>query len=232
MIPTSFSWLFFLIQKNSLIRKVKLNFKIYDVTNWNTNSFIKDCQVSLKVKTIRQWIFFCYWEMHRIYIHRGHPHSTYAQKSPKLDPLPPLCAIARIWLDPPLCVRTVYIFPFPSPPLNKFLFKFKCSPMTISSLFLFLLTSEVKFHSTNIKKISMVSIYSLKPVYTFLYTIINDSVLASFAQKKERFWDLAVQKKIFFTYVRNLETSSSLVRNRTHLAWPLTFPFVRTYYVD
>ena len=232
MIPTSFSWLFFLIQKNSLIRKVKLNFKIYDVTNWNTNSFIKDCQASLKVKTIRQWIFFCYWEMHRIYIHRGHPHSTYAQKSPKLDLLPPLCAIVRIWLDPPLCVRTVYIFPFPSPPLNKFLFKFKCSPMTISSLFLFLLTSEVKFHSTNIKKISMVSIYSLKPVYTFLYTIINDNVLASFAQKKERFWDLAVQKKIFFTYVRNLETSSSLVRNRTHLAWPLTFPFVRTYYVD
>ena len=78
-----------LIQKNGLIRKVKLNFKIYDVTNWNTNSFIKDCQVSLKVKTIRLNVFFCYWEMHRIYIHRGHPHSTYAQKSPKLDPLPP-----------------------------------------------------------------------------------------------------------------------------------------------
>ena len=50
--------------------------------------------------------------MHRIYIHRGHPHSTYAQKSPKLDPLPPLCAIVRIWLDPspsPLCVRTMWI---------------------------------------------------------------------------------------------------------------------------
>ena len=105
--------------------------------------------------------------------------------------------------------------------------------MTISSLFLFLLASEVKFHSTNIKKISMVSIYSLKQVYTFLYTIINDNVLASFVQKKkERFWDLAVQKTIIFTYVRNLETSSSLVRNRTHLGWPLTFPFVRTYYVD
>ena len=103
--------------------------------------------------------------------------------------------------------------------------------MTISSLFLFLLASEVKFHSTNINKISMVSIYSLKPVYTFLYTIINGNVLASFVQKKRKVLRFGGPKKIIFTYVRNLETSS-LVRNRTHLGWPLTFPFVRTYYVD
>ena len=32
----------------------------------------------------------------------GHEHGTYAQKLPKLDP--------PSWLDPPLCVRTFYIF--------------------------------------------------------------------------------------------------------------------------
>ena len=46
---------------------------------------------------------------------KGRPHSTYAQKSPKLDPPPPLYAIVRIWLDLLLCVRTLYIHS-PSPP--------------------------------------------------------------------------------------------------------------------
>ena len=41
---------------------------------------------------------------------KGSSHSTYAQKLPKLDPPPPLYAIVSIWLDTPLCVRTVYIF--------------------------------------------------------------------------------------------------------------------------
>ena len=70
--------------------------------------------------------------------------------------------------------------------------------MTISSLFLFLLASEVKFHSTNIKKIPTVSIYSLKPVYTFLYTIINDNVLASFVQKKKKGFEIWRSKKQSF----------------------------------
>ena len=70
--------------------------------------------------------------------------------------------------------------------------------MTISSLFLFLLASEVKFHSTNIKKISMVSIYSLKQVYTFLYTIVNDNVLASFVQKKKKGFEIWRSKKQSF----------------------------------
>ena len=190
-----------LIQKNGLIRKVKLNFKIYDVTNWNTNSFIKDCQVSLKVKTIRLNFFFLLLRNAQNIYTQGSSTQYLRTKIAKIRPPSPLWAIVRIWLDPPLCVRTVYIFPFPPPPLNKFLFKFKCSSMTISSLFLFLLASEVKFHSTNIKKIPTVSIYSLKPVYTFLYTIINDNVLASFVQKKQKGFEIWRSKKNHF-YLR------------------------------
>ena len=33
----------------------------------------------------------------------------------------------------------------------------------------------------------MVSIYSLRPVYTFLYTRINSDVIASFVQEKKSF---------------------------------------------
>ena len=47
----------------------------------------------------------------------------------------------QLFLDPPLCVRTFYIF---TP--NKFLFRFKFSSFTISRLFSFLLVSVVKFH--------------------------------------------------------------------------------------
>ena len=39
-------------------------------------------------------------------------------------PPPPLYAVVRIWLDPPLCVRTFYI-----------LFRFKFSSLTISRLY-------------------------------------------------------------------------------------------------
>ena len=34
---------------------------------------------------------------------------------------------------------------------------------------------------------AMVSVYSLRPVYTFLYTIINGYAIASFVQKKKSF---------------------------------------------
>ena len=51
----------------------------------------------------------------------------------------------------------------------------------------------------------MVSIYSLRPVYTFLYTIINGNVIASFVQTKKSF-EILWSKKISFAYVRNLET--------------------------
>ena len=107
---------------------------------------------------------------------RGHPHSTYAQKSPKLDPPTPLYTIIHTWPPPPLTfMRTyfLYIHPLPHPPPNKFLFKFKFSSLTISRLEIY------------IKKISMVSIHSLRPVYTFLYTIINGNVITTFVQQKK-----------------------------------------------
>ena len=68
----------------------------------------------------------------------------------------------------------------------------------------------------------MVSIYCLRPVYTFLYTIINCNVAASFVQQIS--FEILWYKKIFFGYVRNLELPLPLVRNRTHLAWPLPSP--------
>ena len=92
------------------------------------------------------------------------------------------------------------------PPPNKFLLRFKFSSLRISRLFSFLLVSEVKFHKTNIKKISMVSIYRLRPVYTFLYTIINGNVIVSFVQKKKSI-EILWSKKILGGYVRNLETT-------------------------
>ena len=74
----------------------------------------------------------------------------------------------------------------------------------------------------------MVSVYSLRSVYTFLYTIMN--LIGSFVQKKKvlRFCG---PKIFFFAYIRNFETSP-LKRNRTHLPRPLPSPFVLTYYVD
>ena len=96
---------------------------------------------------------------------------------------------------PSLCVHTFYIFTLPPP--NKFLFRFRFLSLTISRLFSFLLVSEVKFYWTNIKKISMVSIYSLRLVYTCLYTITNDNVITSFAQKNKSF-EILQSKKIFF----------------------------------
>ena len=125
---------------------------------------------------------------------RGHPHSTYAQKPPKLDPPPPLYAIIHTCPPPPplTFMRTyfLYIHPLPHPPPNKFLFKFKFSSLTISRLEIY------------IKKISMVSIHSLRPVYTFLYTIINGNVITTFVQQKKSF-EILWSKKIF-AYVCNL----------------------------
>ena len=84
------------------------------------------------------------------------------------------------------------------------------------------------------------SIYTSRPVYSFLYTIINGNVIASFVPKKKRFETLRC-KKIFFVHVRNLEPSPSPFPPHpplhphlpcTHLAWSLPSFFVSTYYVD
>ena len=63
----------------------------------------------------------------------------------------------------------------------------------------------------------MVFIYSLRPVYTFLYTIKNANVIASFVQKTKSF-EILWSKKIFLTYVLNPEPSPppplyAIVRN-------------------
>ena len=161
----------------------------------------------------------------------GHPHSMYAHKSPKLDPFSPLVRNRTHLAWSPLCVRTFYIFTH-FPPTNKFLFRFKFSSLTISRLFSFLLVSEVKFHWTNIKKISMITVHSLRLVYTFLYTTANGNVIASFIQKKKSFKILWSKKYFLCVRAQSWNSPSHLVRNRTHLAWPLPSTFVRRYYVN
>ena len=81
------------------------------------------------------------------------------------------------------------------------------------------------------------SIYTSRPVYSFLYTIINGNVIASFVPKKKRFETLRCKKKFFLcTYAtlnpRRPPLPTPLVRNCAHLAWSLHSFFVSTYYVD
>ena len=65
----------------------------------------------------------------------------------------------------------------------------------------------------------------------FLY--FHSLRVASLVQKKRKVFEILwSKKKIFLAYVRNTETPSPLVRNRTHLAWPFPSPLVRKYYVD
>ena len=82
---------------------------------------------------------------------------------------------------------------------------------------------------------SMVSICSLRPFYTFLYTIINGNVIASFVQKK-----LSKKKTGFETlwskknwgggeFVRSLETP--LPPCTQSYAFCLTSPFPLCAYV-
>ena len=55
--------------------------------------------------------------------------------------------------------------------------------------------------------------------------------MASFVQNN-KYFEILWFKKNFFSYVRNLETTSSpIVPNNTYLGSPLLSPFVRTYYV-
>ena len=119
----------------------------------------------------------------------------------KIRPLLPICIQPYAF---GLTLLYAYVLSIYSTlPSNKFLFRFKFSSLITSRLFSFLLVSEVKFHQTNIIKISIVSIYSFRPVCTFLYAMINGNITACFVQKKEKFCDFPVLKKKFFTE-RNL----------------------------
>ena len=62
----------------------------------------------------------------------------------------------------------------------------------------------------------MVSIYSLRPVYTFIYTLKNRNVIDSFVQKKNSF-EILWSKKNFFVYVRNLENPPSPLYEIVHI---------------
>ena len=125
----------------------------------------------------------------------GHPHSTYTQKSPKLDPLPSRTQSYHLTPPPfyPLCVRTFYIF---TPP-----------PVPHPTLLLINFYSNSSFRHSQFpgqKSISKrLSIHSLRLVYTFLYTIINGNVITTFVQQKKSF-EILRPKKIFFAYVCNL----------------------------
>ena len=79
----------------------------------------------------------------------------------------------------------------------------------------------------------MVSIYCLRPVYTFLCTIINGNVIASFVQKKKSF-EIVWSKKFFFlrTYATMNPPPSCTQSYAFGLALPLPSPFARTYNVD
>ena len=72
--------------------------------------------------------------------------------------------------------------------------------------FSFYLSLTLHFTKPISKRFLWFSIYSLRPAYTFQYTIINSIVIASFVQKKEKFQDFVFQKKFLFAYVCNLET--------------------------
>ena len=57
------SWLFGYV-KNGLIRKITLiNFKTYDVTNWNKQFQYTDYPISQEVEAITQWNLVSSWNI-------------------------------------------------------------------------------------------------------------------------------------------------------------------------
>ena len=79
----------------------------------------------------------------------------------------------------------------------------------------------------------MVSIYSLRQVYTFLYTIINGNVVASFTHKKEKFEILWSNKNFFLQTYATLNPHPPPL-NAIIRIWLDSVPssFVRRYYVE
>ena len=73
----------------------------------------------------------------------------------------------------------------------------------------------------------MVSIYSLRPVYTFVYTTINGNVIASFVQKEKSF-EILWSKKLFLRTYATLNPSLPTCR-QSH-AFGLTPPLLLCVY--
>ena len=74
-----------------------------------------------------------------IWVHR---HSTYTQKLSRLDTPASLYAVARIWVELPLCVRTFYIF---TPLLINFYSDLSFRNSQFSGYFYFYLCLRLKF---------------------------------------------------------------------------------------
>ena len=115
------------------------------------------------------------------------------------NPPPPLYVIERIWLDPPLRIHTFYIF---TPLLINFYSdsSFHHSKFLGFFLFYFLRLSR------NVTKPA----YSLRTVYTFLYTVVNSNVIASVVQKKKSFEILWFKKIISLRTYATLNPSFPL----------------------
>ena len=77
----------------------------------------------------------------------------------------------------------------------------------------------------------MVSIYSLRPVYNFLYTIIHGNVIASFVQKTKSF-EILWSKKFFSRTYTTLKPPLSPCTQSYAFGLTPPYPFVRTYYAD
>ena len=79
----------------------------------------------------------------------------------------------------------------------------------------------------------MVSVYNLRPVYTFLYIIINGNVIASFVQKKIVLRFCGPKIVFLRTYATLSPAPPPPPRGGIVRIWlDLSPPFVRTYYVD
>ena len=65
----------------------------------------------------------------------------------------------------------------------------------------------------------MISIHGLRSVYTFLDTMINGNVIASFVQKKAKVLRFCGPKRFILRMYATLKPlPTPLVRNRMHLA--------------
>ena len=91
----------------------------------------------------------------------------------------------------------------------------------------FYLSLRLSFTKPILKRFPMVSVYCLRPVYTFPYTIINGNIIASFVLKKKSL--IFCSLKIFCVRTQPWNRPSPLVRNHTHLSEPYPPPLcVRT----
>ena len=153
---------------------IQLNFLLTNVfiATFVNNIWIKQQTILIRIRDL-YWLKIKF----RIFVYRGHPHSTYAQKSPKLDPPSPLGLTS-------LYAYVLSIYSLPPPP--SLLIKFYSHSSFRHSQFL----DYFDFY------------LSLRLIFT--KPISNKKKKKSFTKKKS--FEILWSKKNFFAYVRNLET--------------------------